>query len=490
MVVDMELEEAKKEVLELMKEKDQIEAKLQELNVILNNNRVGMEDTLVDSEGYPRADIDVYQNDHKSIMKKIENGLAKVHAISGCNNEEPSVANRVSDSSDTSIDDEIHTEPFLRVNLVSPGSPAEQAGIYENDLIMEFGSINSQNFKVLKDIGELVEQSRYKPINVKVKRLDKRVILTLIPRPWSGRGVKYYPVRTSSMFTTDEELKILNTINSSSAEEFNKYEIKEKDLSKLLLYREKNGKFDTFDDLLLTQNISPFMKLCKSILSGEKSVRKTKTPGAPKSLISPSINDDTKKKIKTTMGFHIFGNQISWALIDENDNLSSWNSKQFENPSRSTLVPLINTIIEITSEFPHVDAYVMESDPYSSLSKLKTAAFSFYLQRQQVIAALIAVLGMRSQLEEKQIQTINNFYMLQARASARRYNLAVGSETISAESVVANILTPSSNENNKSLLSINPDILAQYSSYSHEIREQLNSVLLVTLTFIDIIRNR
>lgn len=37
MVVDMELEEAKKEVLELMKEKDKIEAKLQELNVILNN---------------------------------------------------------------------------------------------------------------------------------------------------------------------------------------------------------------------------------------------------------------------------------------------------------------------------------------------------------------------------------------------------------------------------------------------------------------------
>lgn len=190
------------------------------------------------------------------------------------------------------------------------------------------------------------------------------------------------------------------------------------------------------------------------------------------------------------MGFHIFGNQISWALIDENDNLSSWNSKQFENPSRSTLVPLINAIIEITSELPHVDAYVMESDQYASLSKLKTAAYSFYLQRQQVIAALIAVLGMRCQLEEKQIRTINNFYMLQARASARRYNLAVGSETISAGSIVANILTPSSNENNKSLLSINPDILAQYSSYSHEIREQLNLVLLVTLTFIDIIKNR
>ncbi|KAK0182260.1 hypothetical protein PV327_000415 [Microctonus hyperodae] len=205
MVVDMELEEAKKEVLELMKEKEKIEAKLQELNVILNNNHVGMEDPLTDSEGYPRADIDVYQvrharhtiiclqNDHKSIMKKIENGLAKVHSIAGCNSEEPSVANRVPDSSNTPLDDDddddVHIEAFLRVNLVSPGSPAEQAGIYENDLIMEFGSINSQNFKALKDIGELVEQSRYKPINVKVKRLDKRVILTLIPRPWSGRDI-------------------------------------------------------------------------------------------------------------------------------------------------------------------------------------------------------------------------------------------------------------------------------------------------------------
>ncbi|KAK0182261.1 hypothetical protein PV327_000416 [Microctonus hyperodae] len=328
----------------------------------------------------------------------------------------------------------------------------------------------------------------YKSLSIKLRPHVNSHISIL---KYHNSCVKYYPNRASAIFTTDEELKILNTINSSSAEEFHKYDIKENDINKLLLYKEKHGNFDTFDDLLLTQNISPFMKLCKSILTGEKTVRKIKKPGAPKSLISPPIDDDTKKMIKTTMGFHIFGNQISWALVDENDNLSNWNSKSFENPSRSTLVPLINAIIRITSELPRVDAYVMESDPYASLSKLKTAAYSFYLQRQQVIAALIAVLGMRRQLEEKpEIQTINNFYMLQARASARRYNLTVGSETISAGSVVANILTQSSNENNQSLLSIDPDILVKYSSCNHEIREQLNSALLVTLTFKDFIKNR
>lgn len=62
-------------------------------------------------------------------------------------------------------------------------------GIRENDLIMEFGSVNFQNYKSLKDIGSLVEHSRYKPVIVKVKRDAATMSLTLIPRPWSGKGL-------------------------------------------------------------------------------------------------------------------------------------------------------------------------------------------------------------------------------------------------------------------------------------------------------------
>lgn len=60
-------------------------------------------------------------NDHKALMKKIEEGLHKVHSLAE-SNESPQTA------SDAPNSREIETmEPFLRVNLVSPGSPAENA---------------------------------------------------------------------------------------------------------------------------------------------------------------------------------------------------------------------------------------------------------------------------------------------------------------------------------------------------------------------------
>lgn len=62
-------------------------------------------------------------------------------------------------------------------------------GIQVEDLILEFGSIDYHNFKSLKDIGALVQNSRYKPVNVKIKRGSNTLSLSLIPRPWAGNGL-------------------------------------------------------------------------------------------------------------------------------------------------------------------------------------------------------------------------------------------------------------------------------------------------------------
>ncbi|KAL6255693.1 hypothetical protein P5V15_012937 [Pogonomyrmex californicus] len=195
MVVDMELQEAKDTVLQLMKEKDKIESDLRALKEILDSNHIGMDEPLVDSEGYPKQEVDVYQvrhtrhkiicltNDHKDVMKKIEEGLHKVHALAGASETEQSVSD-IPDSQEMEA-----LEPFLRVNLVSPGSPAETAGIQVEDLILEFGSIHCRNFKSLADIGKLVENSRYKTIHVKIKRESNVTVLTLTPRPWVGKGL-------------------------------------------------------------------------------------------------------------------------------------------------------------------------------------------------------------------------------------------------------------------------------------------------------------
>ena len=191
----MELQEAKDYVFQLMKDKDKIESELKDLQEVLDANHVGMDDPVVDSEGFPRNDIDVYQirharhkiiclrNDHKTLMSKIEEGLHKVHAVARSQTECSAVATAID------IVDTTDLEPFLRVNLVSSGSPAELAGIQVEDLILAFGSIDYRNFKSLKDIGTLVQNSRYKAINVNIKRGSSTLSLTLTPRPWAGKGL-------------------------------------------------------------------------------------------------------------------------------------------------------------------------------------------------------------------------------------------------------------------------------------------------------------
>lgn len=54
-------------------------------------------------------------------MEKIEEGLHKVHALAGANKAEQSI----SDIANTQEMEAL--EPFLRVNIVSSGSPAETA---------------------------------------------------------------------------------------------------------------------------------------------------------------------------------------------------------------------------------------------------------------------------------------------------------------------------------------------------------------------------
>lgn len=83
----------KEEVMKLIAKKEQIERSINDCGQILSANKnVGMSESLLDDEGFPRADIDVYavrqarhqiiclQNDLKSIMKDIEQGLINVHA--------------------------------------------------------------------------------------------------------------------------------------------------------------------------------------------------------------------------------------------------------------------------------------------------------------------------------------------------------------------------------------------------------------------------
>jgi len=185
------------EILRLIKRREDIDEQITALGGILTSNKIGMSEPLVDQEGYPRTDVNVYQvrharhmiiclqNDFKALTKEIDQKLQRYHAQLKERGLNEDIIRMDVDDDNSSAE----STPIAKVNLVSEGSPAFHAGLLVDDMIVEFGSISSQNFTSLTDIGNLVNSSAGNMISVKVKRESTSHKLALIPGPWNGRGL-------------------------------------------------------------------------------------------------------------------------------------------------------------------------------------------------------------------------------------------------------------------------------------------------------------
>ncbi|XP_059194016.1 26S proteasome non-ATPase regulatory subunit 9 [Centropristis striata] len=185
------------DVKNLIKKKDDIEEQIKAYYDVLEDQGVGVEDPLVDAEGFPRADVNLYQirqarhsisclqNDHKAIMEEIEEALHKLHAREKAKREEDEAGGE----EDTMELQVTLPPPFARVDAVSQGSPACGAGLKVGDEVIEFGSVNTGNFQNLQNIASVVQHSEGKPLRVTVIRDGQKANMSLTPKRWSGRGL-------------------------------------------------------------------------------------------------------------------------------------------------------------------------------------------------------------------------------------------------------------------------------------------------------------
>jgi len=151
-----------------------------------------MQTPLVDVEGFPHADIDIYavrgarvriielRNDLKAVVDAIGKALEGIY--------DPALQR--SSQNDASSDRPL--KPFAKVDGVLPGSPAAEAALQNGDLIVKFGQLDESSFKSksLQPLVDLVAENEDRSISIRVIRSDKTVFLTLTPRKnWGGRGM-------------------------------------------------------------------------------------------------------------------------------------------------------------------------------------------------------------------------------------------------------------------------------------------------------------
>ncbi|KII90614.1 hypothetical protein PLICRDRAFT_106449 [Plicaturopsis crispa FD-325 SS-3] len=188
----------------LIARKEAAEAELDAHFTVLRANNVTLRSPLVDSEGFPRDDIDIYavrgarvriielRNDLEALTVEIGRALENIY--------NPAlVAGAASTSSDSPVgapptvegEPEGDLKPFAKVNGVAPGSPAADAGLQREDLVLKFGHLTSTSFSAsaLQPLAELVNGSENRPLPIKVLRTDQIVTLRLTPKTWGGRGM-------------------------------------------------------------------------------------------------------------------------------------------------------------------------------------------------------------------------------------------------------------------------------------------------------------
>ncbi|XP_066227160.1 26S proteasome non-ATPase regulatory subunit 9 isoform X2 [Saccopteryx leptura] len=192
------------DVQELIRRKEEIEAQIKANYEVLESQKgIGMNEPLVDCEGYPRSDVDLYQvrtarhnivclqNDHKAVMKQVEEALHQLHARDK-EKQARDMAEAHEEARSRSLEQSEGLSPsqaFAKVNSISPGSPASIAGLQVDDEIVEFGSVNTQNFQSLQNVGSVVQHSEGKPLNVTVIRRGEKHQLRLVPTRWAGKGL-------------------------------------------------------------------------------------------------------------------------------------------------------------------------------------------------------------------------------------------------------------------------------------------------------------
>ncbi|XP_022731803.1 26S proteasome non-ATPase regulatory subunit 9-like isoform X2 [Durio zibethinus] len=210
----------KSETMKLMEKRSGMEA---EMNAIIEQlcqpGGPGLSGNLVDSQGFPRADIDIpvvraqrqrlaeLKIDHEGITEKINVNIQVLHSSrltstpkdSGVEmNQNASVVSAdasaslqnlvLRDSPSANDLDMISSPPFAMVDEIADSSPAGEDGLQLGDQIVKFGNVTAGD-NLPQRLASEAQVNQGHPIPVRIMRQGALINLMVIPRTWQGRGL-------------------------------------------------------------------------------------------------------------------------------------------------------------------------------------------------------------------------------------------------------------------------------------------------------------
>jgi len=193
---------------QLMQQKELLEQEIGDHISYLNQpGNPGLSGGLIDNEGFPihdtakvisirdaRHNLACKQNDHKALMKTLEQNLYQLHALTKtrttAGTTSPSAQAIVHTTPPPKGDPLLEVPAFCKVNSVMPGSPASESGLQAGDEVIKFGNVDHTNHNNLQAIKNVVLATVNSPLLIIVKRTGTTIVrLNLIPHTWSGPGL-------------------------------------------------------------------------------------------------------------------------------------------------------------------------------------------------------------------------------------------------------------------------------------------------------------
>nr|CAD7195998.1 unnamed protein product [Timema douglasi] len=322
----------------------------------------------------------------------------------------------------------------------------------------------------------------------------------------SSRAVPY-----QSPYTGQQQQEILQKLNDSDAKDLGRLALTQKQVKKLENYRKEHGDYLSLSDVLRIEGfgVRNLKRLCDSILciSPDTPAGKAKRQ---RLVVTPELSEDLRKCVQKVVSVHVGMNCISWASLTRTGSLLDWGFHPLLLSSKRHPTALFLEALSIERDLPTGDVYVMEDKLAVKPSGQQSHVSSvIHLQGYQLSAMLLTLLNLREHKEtllspqvnfdqspgdpspsEWSLTHLHKVYYLRSRVTARLFQTIVGSERVSAQSMVQDILTCQGALTHFTPVTFPESLKKEYLTHESVDKELLCLALLLAMSFMDLVVHR